>query len=399
MLALALATTCAVASDPLLMAGEGWGPAPPGLLMGRAAPGAMPTVTAHGMGDSCFNGGMKDITKLIGAKLGTYATCVPTGNRLTDTTNGFFMTMDKNVDVFAANIRKDPKLAGGFNCVGFSQGNSLCRGYIQKYNDPPVANFLSVHGTVSGVAGFPQCDPAGLLGPVCKPLERLCGDVAYNSLTQSLLFQVNYFRDPYRVNTSEYKAHSELAQWNNEGASFNSTFRDNFIKVRRFIMIKAEADSMVYPNEGEHWGHFADGSLSKVLTMRETEWYKQDLFGLQTVDKAGKVLFNHTSGNHLQASSRPRPSAPPPHPRPRYSRGIWHRCIRSGRRVCWEGATPPAAPVRKPSLSRARLRTPGPAGARLRTPGPAATTAAQQRARPRTLASHIGRRSSLERSC
>ena len=38
------------------------------------------------------------------------------------------MTMDKNVDIFAANIQKDEKLKDGFHCVGFSQGNSLCRG-------------------------------------------------------------------------------------------------------------------------------------------------------------------------------------------------------------------------------------------------------------------------------
>ena len=139
---------------------------------------------------SCFNGGMKQITTLIGKRLGTYAVCVPTGNRLTDTLNGFFMTMDKNVDVFAEKIRNDTKLATGFNCVGFSQGNSLCRGYIQKYNDPPVRNFLSVHGTVSGVAGFPDCNPAGLLGPVCREIARFVGDLAYTSLTQSLLFQL-----------------------------------------------------------------------------------------------------------------------------------------------------------------------------------------------------------------
>jgi len=261
---------------------------------------SLPTVTAHGMGDSCFNGGMKDITRQIGATLGSYAVCVPTGNRLTDTTNSFFMTMDKNVDVFAEKIRKDPKLAGGFNCVGFSQGNSLCRGYIHKYNDPPVRNFLSVHGTVSGVAGFPQCDPAGPLGPVCDTLARLCGDLAYTPLTQSLLFQADYFRDPYRVNTSAYKKHSQLAQWNNEGEAPNATYKANFVSVARFIMIRALQDTMVYPSDGEHWGHFADGSLKEVLPMRETRWYKEDLFGLQTVDKAGKILFNTTEGNHLQ---------------------------------------------------------------------------------------------------
>jgi palmitoyl-protein thioesterase len=36
--------------------------------------------------------------------------------------------------------------------------------------------------------------------------------------------------------------------------------------------------------------------------MRETEWYKQDLFGLKTVDEAGKIQFNTTTGNHLQFS-------------------------------------------------------------------------------------------------
>ena len=51
-----------------------------------------PTVTGHGMGDSCFNSGMKQITQLIGVTTGQYATCVPTGdNVVTDTANGFFM--------------------------------------------------------------------------------------------------------------------------------------------------------------------------------------------------------------------------------------------------------------------------------------------------------------------
>jgi len=208
--------------------------------------------------------------------------------------------MNKNVDVFAEKIRKDPKLKGGFNCVGFSQGNSLCRGYIQKYNDPPVQNWLSVHGTVSGVAGFPNCNPDGLLGPVCKPLAHFCGDLAYTSLTQDILFQIDYFRDPARVNTDAYKQHSQLADWNNEGEGVNATYKENFGKVKQFIMIKAEKDTMVFPNEGEWWGHFADGSLKTITPMKETRWYKDDLFGLKTADEAGKIVFDSTTGNHLQ---------------------------------------------------------------------------------------------------
>eukprot|EP00041_Stephanoeca_diplocostata_P004780 m.50170 g.50170 ORF g.50170 m.50170 type:complete len:301 (-) comp15360_c0_seq1:442-1344(-) len=264
---------------------------------------AYPSVTAHGMGDSCFNAGMKQITELISTTTSQYAVCVPTGdNLISDTANGFFMTMNKNVDVFADKIRKDPKLSKGFNCVGFSQGNSLCRGYIQKYNDPPVITFLSVHGTISGVAGFPHCNPAGLLGPVCRTISNISGAAAYTSL-QDDIFQVDYFRDPFSIQTEAYKTKSELAQWNNEGMTVNATINENFAKTKRFAMIKALKDTMVFPNEGEWWGHFADNSLTTVLTMKETDWYKKDMFGLRTADEAGKILFNTTAGNHLQFSN------------------------------------------------------------------------------------------------
>lgn len=40
----------------------------------------LPLVVAHGMGDSCFNPGMKSVTKEAGEHLGVYATCIPTGD-------------------------------------------------------------------------------------------------------------------------------------------------------------------------------------------------------------------------------------------------------------------------------------------------------------------------------
>ncbi|KAK3236956.1 hypothetical protein CYMTET_52937 [Cymbomonas tetramitiformis] len=263
----------------------------------------LPSVFAHGMGDSCFNDGMKSITAALGAHRGSYAVCIPTGDtQSSDTDNGFFMTMDKNVDVFAEAVRKDPKLAGGFNAVGFSQGNSIVRGYIQKYNDPPVSTFLSVHGTVVGVASFPKCDPSGLLGPVCKLLDRyLVGPIAYTKFAQNLLFQADYFRDPKQVDSSDYKANSQMAQWNNEGNTVDPTIKENFAKTKRFAMIKAEKDTMIYPNDGEWWGCFdTDGSTR--LAMKDTRWYKEDLFGLKTADEAGKLFFNTTDGDHLQFS-------------------------------------------------------------------------------------------------
>lgn len=257
----------------------------------------------HGMGDSCFNPGMKSITEAVGKHLGTYSVCIPTGADVdSDTNNGFFMTMNDNVDVFAAAVKNDTRLAGGFNAVGFSQGNSIIRGYIQKYNNPAVSTFLSVHGTVVGVASIPKCNPSGLLGPVCKLIDRfLVGPLAYTTMVQKKLFQADYYRQPQFVTTTSYKKNCQLAQWNNEGDTVDPSINVNFAKVKRWAMVKALKDTMIYPNDGEWWGAFAADGKTR-LAMNETEWYQKDLFGLRTADEAGKILFTSTKGDHLQFS-------------------------------------------------------------------------------------------------
>merc|ERR1712007_257880 len=77
---------------------------------------------------------------------------------------------------------------------------------------------------------------------------------------------------------------------NNEGNTIDSTLATNVGKTKRFAMIMAEKDSMVYPHEGEWWGAF-DSDGKTLLTMKETEWYKKDLLGLRTADEAGKIFL------------------------------------------------------------------------------------------------------------
>eukprot|EP00756_Hemistasia_phaeocysticola_P038182 Hpha_TRINITY_DN16742_c0_g3::TRINITY_DN16742_c0_g3_i4::g.80475::m.80475/K01074/PPT; palmitoyl-protein thioesterase len=266
--------------------------------------GKLPIVVGHGMGDSCFNPlSSWRITRLLAKHTGSYAKCIPTGEGLIgDTVNGFLLDMDTSVDRFAAGIRNDTQFANGFNCIGFSQGNSLCRGYMEKYNDPPVKSFVSVHGTLMGVSAFPQCNVTS--SAVCRALAASLGDLAYNSIVQKHLFQADYFRAPKRTNTKAYKERSQLAQWNGEGATtFNPTFKSNFLRTEQMHAVKALGDHMVFPNEGEWWGHFAEGSYTEVVQMRDTEYYKQDTFGLKTLDQSGKLTFSTTPGDHLQFST------------------------------------------------------------------------------------------------
>ena len=264
----------------------------------------LPLVFMHGMGDSCFNRGMKNIATESGKYMGVYSVCIPTGDtRIKDTLNGFILNMNENVDTLAAAVKSDPAIQakGAFNCVGLSQGNNLCRGYLQKYNGvegyPLATTHISIHGPIVGVASLPSCEIDGSKGKLCKTVSALLGKVAYGPLIQEHLFQADYFRQVKDIQSEKYMANSQMAQWNNEGDNFDESIKVKFGLTSRFAMIKANADTVVVPREGEWFGAY-DANYH-LLGMRQTQWYKEDTFGLRTADEAGKVLFNSTDGNHL----------------------------------------------------------------------------------------------------
>lgn len=274
----------------------------------NASDGALPVVVAHGMGDSCFNPGMKSITQAAANRLGVYGTCIPTGaTQLTDTIDGFLKNMDKSVEYFAQKVKADPKLANGFDAFGLSQGNNVIRGYITKYNDPPVRNFMSICGINAGVGAFPQCNPQWpAIGPVCKALTEVLGVAAYNELSQGILFQADYFRDPSRVNASAYLAHSQLADWNNE-KDINPAYKANWAKTKKFVWVKGTLDTVVWPREGEWWGAMSTvpgEEFKTVNKMKDTRWYKEDLFGLKTADDAKKNFFESFVGEHIRMTEK-----------------------------------------------------------------------------------------------
>jgi hypothetical protein len=72
--------------------------------------------------------------------------------------------------------------------------------------------------------------------------------------------------------------------------------------LQALVLVKAEADTEVFPNESEWFGYFADGSLDTVLPMRSTTFYldEKDALGLRALDEAGKIFLERTLGDHLE---------------------------------------------------------------------------------------------------
>lgn len=259
---------------------------------------ATPVVQMHGMGDWANDPfGMvplaKDISEYLG---GAYVLNVQIGaNSIADILNGFLMNLDDQVDYFANVIRSDSQLANGFNAIGYSQGNLVIRGYIERYNSPPVLNFISMHGPLAGVSGFPGC---ALDKNLCKVFAEVLGALAYKPAVQTHLAQANYFRDPMKIETYQQNARF-LPDINNEDSSAAAEYNSRFLALQSLVLVKALGDTVVIPNDSEWFGSFQDNSLENIWSFSQTPWYTNDLFGLQTLDKQGKVFFYTTEGDHL----------------------------------------------------------------------------------------------------
>lgn len=261
----------------------------------------LPVVQCHGMGDFATNPlGMEPLKNMISKALnGTLVVNVPLAdNFVEDSLASFTMPLDEEVDMFAKFVQSDPRFANGFNAVGYSQGNLWLRGYVERYNSPPVKNWIAVNGPFQGVAGFPQCSYSS---EICRLFDQFVGDLAYTDLAQNVLAQTNYFRDPLRI--PAYKKGCKYLPYMNNEVEADPTRSANLMKTDKLIAVLALNDTEVIPKESEHFGFYKDGSQKEIQKMEDTPLYQQNLFGLKDFHEQGHLEFVEAPGNHLQIPS------------------------------------------------------------------------------------------------
>ncbi|ETV97500.1 hypothetical protein, variant 2 [Aphanomyces invadans] len=202
-----------------------------------------PVVMMHGMNDAGHTGHMERMRLVVSDTLdGAYVTSVQIGRNVReDEYNSVHLTMDEQVSRFAAIVRRDPNLRHGFHAIGFSQGGLIVRGYIERYNNPPVIGFLACHSPLAGIGSLPICNPTTFF---CRQLNKFFGAFAYSSELQHQLAQSNFYRDPTRI--PEYRERVKyLPDLNNELSVQNATYKANFASLRQLIMVRALRDTQV----------------------------------------------------------------------------------------------------------------------------------------------------------
>ena len=277
-------------------------PSLPVAMVGSAgasvAQGPLPVVSMHGLGDHSESEGMTKFRELASTLLGgVYSTSVRIGgDAAEDVANSFLMPLNRQVELYAEAVRADANLKGGFYAVGYSQGNLVVRGYIQRYNDPPVRRFASFHGPHGGVAGYPECNVTGV---VCEEFARFLGELAYGELAQSHIAPANYLRDPDRV-----KAFVEGCTFLpdvNQMREVNATYKANVLSLERLLLVKAEKDLVIQPPDSAYFGYYeADQSSWRVVDGHADAVFKNDTLGLSTLEREGKLLYGTTPGGHMQ---------------------------------------------------------------------------------------------------
>eukprot|EP01116_Phalansterium_solitarium_P012937 TRINITY_DN296_c0_g2_i2.p2 TRINITY_DN296_c0_g2~~TRINITY_DN296_c0_g2_i2.p2 ORF type:complete len:310 (+),score=98.16 TRINITY_DN296_c0_g2_i2:45-974(+) len=259
-----------------------------------------PTVIWHGMGDTCcFDFSMGAVKKQIEKSVpGTYVYSVEIGGSIAaDELHGYIGNANDQVAFVCEKVKNDPNLKNGFNAVGFSQGSQFLRAYVERCNNPPVYNLVTMGGQHMGVADLPNCVSPNRT--ICDAVETLLSFPAYDPFVQRHSIQAEYFHDPMKE--SEYlAANILLPDINNERPTKNVTYRQNLISLNHFAMFQFMEDTVVVPRESEWFGYYAPGSNSQLVPMTQTPGYQGDWIGLKTLDTQGKLSLGKCPGNHMQ---------------------------------------------------------------------------------------------------
>ena len=206
--------------------------------------------------------------------------------------DSLFQNLNDQIAALAGVLKNDTNLKDGFNLIGHSQGALVTRGYIERYNDPPVHNYISWVGPHAGVYGVPAFNT---LCPdvTCPWIDDLVDDLltsGASKATQKLISFAAYWKDP--LNMTDYLADNILiADLNNEKATKNPTYKANIASLNHMALATASKDIVVVPHQSGHFEFFPSGSEAPkdILPLRQSPWYTEDWLGLRTLDEAGRL--------------------------------------------------------------------------------------------------------------
>jgi palmitoyl-protein thioesterase len=254
----------------------------------------VPTAMFHGLGDFCMQPGDIQFNRMVSKGTGAPVKCIE--NSGFPSVGSIINNFEEMAEKACKKIANDKTFSGEFNVVGLSQGGILAR-YIAEECDMPgkVRNIATFGGPHMGVAKVPGC----FEGVMCDILNIVVDKVIYNSYVQDWVAPAGYFRN---VNawTTYLKDSVFLPALNNEHSSsdYASLRKASFSGINAGLFVMFSEDTVIYPKETAHFAGL--DKHGQVLKLEDSDFYKNDLIGLKTLNEAKKLKFDTVDGDHLQ---------------------------------------------------------------------------------------------------
>lgn len=239
-------------------------------------------------------------------------------------------------------VSSDARFANGYHFLAHSQGGSVARGVIEEMSDHKVHSFISMAGDGNGCFYGPQASDQTPLQVLLQALGPYAIDdkdfnfTAYEAdsstwngkvqrdftelvSTRRDLQQTNSIVDSFRPPVAGQSAGwlvngNFLPKVNNlENCRGNATCslqqlrrKTNFLKLQAAHFFASPQDDIQSPWQTSILGKYTDVASTEevetkfskltIVNMTQTSEYQQDLYGLKTLDKAGR-LHLHTVPN------------------------------------------------------------------------------------------------------
>ena len=202
------------------------------------------------------------------------------------------------------------ELKEGFNFIGMSQGGLLARGYVERCNEFPVRNLITL------------VSPHG--GTVLRDLTINM----YTTFSQEHLSVSNYWRDPRLLeeyltictylpilnneilkDTTKYDSTNSSEDDDDDREdgddfveeiiySIHNTQKEQLKSLDHFVMVWSPYDDIVNPAESAKFSFFNEDF--EVVALEDTDLFKTDALGLKYLKDENKLHTYETNCTHVQ---------------------------------------------------------------------------------------------------
>ena len=250
-----------------------------------------PVVVLHGIASNAEN--MQSFSNWLSSEYQVQVFNIEIGN---GAATSIFMPMIEQLTDICQTISLIPALQQGFDFIGMSQGGLLARGYVERCNQPPVHNLITLVAPHGGVFSECQLKRASDNGTTSDNGS----DVMYSDFIQKHLSFAGYWRDPRQL-ANYYKNCTYLPLLNNENineinTSLSLLQKNNIKSLSNFVLVWSSSDKILHPPESAKFSFFSPEC--DITPLDKMSFYLEDTLGLRTLNETHKLHTYQTTCAH-----------------------------------------------------------------------------------------------------